>query len=147
MEYTYKTQRAEDMNVVAENILESIPEQNSAVVILLYGTLGAGKTTFTQALARSLGVLQRVTSPTFAIMSSYQTVHPRFGRLVHIDAYRIEDESEAKILGLEDLYADSKNIICIEWPERIPSYIPEHAHAVHIEIVGEGREIILKNNA
>ena len=64
--------------------------RNEALVVGLYGNLGAGKTAFTQAVARELGIQEIVTSPTFVIEKIYPTSHPHFARLIHIDAYRLE---------------------------------------------------------
>ena len=76
-------------------------------LITLSGDLGAGKTTFTQGLARGLGIEKRVTSPTFTIMKEYQGRLP----LYHIDAYRLENITQD--LGFED-YIDGDGVCVIE---------------------------------
>lgn len=101
-----------------------------ARVITLSGDLGAGKTTFTQELAKKLGVVDVVTSPTFVIMRIYATTHHLFTRLVHIDAYRIESIREIEVLHILELFDDPKTIVCIEWPEKIKDVIPSHAVAL-----------------
>jgi len=71
----------------------------TAAIVTFTGDLGAGKTTFTQQLAKHLGITEPVVSPTFGIMKAYELLdHPRFDHLVHIDAYRIEDTSEVGII-------------------------------------------------
>jgi tRNA threonylcarbamoyladenosine biosynthesis protein TsaE len=91
-------------------------------VVTLSGELGAGKTVFAKGVAKGLGVGEHVTSPTFTI------IHEYMGRLpfYHMDAYRLEDESEAGEIGIEE-YFDSDGITLVEWPERIESIIPPEA--------------------
>lgn len=85
--------------------------------ILLYGDLGAGKTTFTQCLAKALGVKDVVTSPTFNIVKEYDAKN---GKLYHFDMYRLEDESELQEIGAEDiLYKNENDIIIVEWPDKV----------------------------
>jgi tRNA threonylcarbamoyladenosine biosynthesis protein TsaE len=78
---------------------------DEALIVGLYGNLGAGKTSFTQAVARALGVTDIVNSPTFVIEKIYDTKHTHFIRLVHIDAYRLEDAKELQNLNFEELVA------------------------------------------
>lgn len=135
----YTTTRPEDWKEVAEKILQELPERDGATTLALRGTLGAGKTTFVQALADALGVEHKVSSPTFVLMSRYETSDEHFKTLIHVDAYRIEDESEADILQLDTYATDTHTLICIEWPEHIPSHIPEGSVDVVIGIEGDGR--------
>ena len=103
------------------------------VVIALYGDLGAGKTMFTQALARALGVTDPVTSPTFTLINEYDLPHR--GRLYHVDVYRLDDAtSEAIALGLEDLF--DEGVVVIEWADRITPILPEERIDVHFEHAG-----------
>ena len=100
---------------------------NKAVIVGLYGELGSGKTTFMKYLAESFGVEETIQSPTFVIMRIYKTSPPEvFQNLIHIDAYRIEKENEMINLGWQEIISDPKNLICIEWPERIIGIMPEH---------------------
>ena len=93
-------------------------------VLLLDGDLGAGKTTFTQGLARAMGVDDVVTSPTFSLVRSYPT---SFGvELIHADVYRLDDLSEIIALGLPEMLDDGA-VAAIEWGERAaPALGPEH---------------------
>ena len=88
-----------ELKTVAQKVLEMAQTQKSegAVVCALHGDLGAGKTTFTQTLARELGVEEIVTSPTFVIMKNYELTNQPFEKLVHIDAYRIEEIDEMRV--------------------------------------------------
>lgn len=83
--------------------------------ILLYGDLGAGKTTFTQFFAKALGVKDVVTSPTFNIVKEYDG---KKMKLYHFDMYRIEDFGELQEIGAEDiLYKNEHDVAVVEWPD------------------------------
>jgi tRNA threonylcarbamoyladenosine biosynthesis protein TsaE len=100
-------------------------------VFAFQGQLGAGKTTFIQALCMAKGVIETVTSPTFPIINEYK--YPE-GRIFHIDLYRLRDEAEALRAGVEDtLY--SGEICLVEWPERAPGIFPPETIRVRIEIL------------
>ncbi len=93
-------------------------------VITLQGPLGAGKTTFVQSLARALGIKKTPQSPTFSLMRTYVVPkHPRFKRLVHMDAYRIDDESDLLALDLDSELHEPGTLLVIEWPEKIPTFL------------------------
>jgi tRNA threonylcarbamoyladenosine biosynthesis protein TsaE len=99
---------------------------DGATVIGLYGELGSGKTTFMKYFAESFGIKETVKSPTFVIEKIYELEGKNFNHLIHIDAYRIEKEEEIINLGWKEITADPRNLICIEWPERIAGIMPEH---------------------
>lgn len=111
-------------------------------VLLLGGTLGAGKTAMAQALIRALlGEGAEVTSPTFTLQHPYDL--PDGGQLVHMDLYRIEHENELYELGLDDTFDTA--ISLIEWPERLGSFTPKECLYLRIEIAqDEARIITLK---
>ena len=92
-------------------------------VIALEGDLGAGKTHFTQGLARGLGVGEAVTSPTFNVMSVYDQ-----GQLAlyHFDLYRLEDALELEDIAFYD-YVEADGVSCIEWAAKFPEEIPAQA--------------------
>ena len=98
-------------------------------VVVLNGDLGAGKTTFTKALCKALGIKENVTSPTFTLMNIYTS-----GRLplYHFDMYRLEDESEAQELGLNDFFY-SNGVCMIEWAENIKNLLPKNLITINIE--------------
>jgi tRNA threonylcarbamoyladenosine biosynthesis protein TsaE len=99
---------------------------SAAAVVVLTGDLGAGKTTFTQALAKILGVQEAVQSPTFSIMKLYGTERTDIQTLIHMDAYRIESLDELRPLRFAELLTKSHTLICIEWGERIEAALPSH---------------------
>ncbi len=117
---------------IAKNWLVSISNtyanHDEALVVGLSGHLGAGKTAFTKAVAKILGVSEEITSPTFVIMKLYEIaqvanmesgVEVPWKRLVHTDAYRLEKREELEVLEWEKLVADKNNLILIEWPENV----------------------------
>jgi len=112
-------------------------------IFALQGELGAGKTLFTKFFARALGVQEEVTSPTFMIMKNYNfTKKDRNLNLIHIDAYRFEEPSEARSIGFEEMLNNPDNVIVVEWPERIWSLIPSRAKLIKIEYLDENRRSI-----
>lgn len=118
-------------------VVRLTPQAGGATVVALEGDLGAGKTTFAQAVAKALGVQGLVNSPTFVIEKIYALSDQRWQRLVHIDAYRLKSADELRVLGWDEIIADKNNLIVIEWPENVPGAIPDDAHRIQID-VGEG---------
>lgn len=109
-----------ELPAFAQQVLERLPHaKGTAVVVALQGELGAGKTTFVQALAKVLGIAGAVQSPTYVLMKRYQTAHPVFRTLVHVDAYRLEKPEEFEALKPETFLNDPTSLVCIEWPERV----------------------------
>jgi tRNA threonylcarbamoyladenosine biosynthesis protein TsaE len=127
---TYVASTLSELGEVAKKILAnltSFPRQQ-AMVLTLSGELGAGKTAFVQQLGKQLGIADTMVSPTFVVMKRYQTTDVVFTNLVHIDAYRLEDEAETIPLHFSDIFAEPHTLICIEWASRIPATIP-HPYA------------------
>ncbi len=140
---TYTIREEKELSAIAREILDTLPRKETASVIALQGDLGAGKTAFTKALARELGIIDHVTSPTFVIMKSYEVIkHPSIKMLTHIDAYRIDDVDEMRVLGFSLILGDPTRIVCIEWPERIQELIPEDALRVRIQIEKTGERTL-----
>ncbi len=125
----------DDVKLAAADFLKILESKKSttATVVGLEGELGAGKTTFTQALAQVLGIRQSLTSPTFVIEKNYEIPHTKshFKHLVHIDAYRLESPHELTRLGFSEILTDPANLVLIEWPERIGNLMPSSALRLH----------------
>jgi tRNA threonylcarbamoyladenosine biosynthesis protein TsaE len=124
-----------------------VPDTEHATLVTLSGELGAGKTAFTKAIARTLGVTDTITSPTFVLEKIYPlpTAHggdPGFSHLVHIDAYRLKDASEAAPLTLETLMQDPQNLILLEWPEKIEDALPAPSAALTFVVYDDGSRTI-----
>ncbi|MFK8242369.1 MULTISPECIES: tRNA (adenosine(37)-N6)-threonylcarbamoyltransferase complex ATPase subunit type 1 TsaE [unclassified Facklamia] len=102
----------------AQLLAKSVP---SNMVILLDGLLGSGKTTFTQAFGKQLGIQRAIKSPTYMIVKEYPHAT---GRLVHIDAYRLEDGGADTIDFASYLTEDT--IIVIEWAQFLEDYLPKN---------------------
>lgn len=135
---------ASEMSRYAQDFITGLsPQVGDATVVALSGDLGAGKTTFAQAVARALGVEETVSSPTFVIEKVYQLSGQSFEKLIHIDAYRLESAHELEVLGWRETVADPNNLILIEWPERLAALVPEGAIHIRFEIQGDGRIITI----
>lgn len=114
-------------------------------VLLLEGDLGTGKTTFCQEVLRLSGLEGPFTSPTFVIMKKYDLKNKSnfFQTVYHIDCYRI-GEKDLLDLGWKEIITDKKNLVLVEWPERIKKIWPERYEKINFKIVGpESREVVL----
>ena len=118
------------------------PKQGSATLVTLSGDLGAGKTSYTQGVARALGVTSAVTSPTFVLMKIYPLHDQAFTRLVHIDAYRLSGGKDLAPLGLTEIFADAGSLVLLEWPEQVADGLLKADHTVSLKVKGEGRTLI-----
>jgi len=118
--------------------------RNRATLVTLEGELGAGKTTFVQALARVLGIEETVVSPTYVLMKSYALKGQPWERLVHIDAYRLLDASEFAALEPASFLLDPMALVVVEWPSRIEGALPmpDAALALSADGAGEGERYI-----
>ncbi len=109
-------------------------------IVALRGDLGAGKTSITKGIAKSLGITEDITSPTYTIVSEYSGSLP----LYHMDMYRIGGMEEFEMLGVEELLFGS-GVSLIEWSERIVEYLPEDCKSISIYIEKDGsRRIVLE---
>lgn len=136
----------EELQAFVHELLYTLaPATSGATVLALSGDLGAGKTTFTQALARELGIRETVTSPTFVIEKRYPLTGMRsrgFMMLIHIDAYRLEGGSDLEKLGFTETLADQGNLIVIEWPEKVTDILPKDYTSLTFEIFNEDTRIL-----
>jgi tRNA threonylcarbamoyladenosine biosynthesis protein TsaE len=128
-ETTKRDVNKESLQPFAKEVLQLLKDEpsNGARVLALKGDVGAGKTTFTQALGRCLGIREVMTSPTFTLMKSYETNDNTFTTVIHMDAYRIEGEGELRPLQFADMLATPQTLIVVEWPERIAGALPKAA--------------------
>jgi tRNA threonylcarbamoyladenosine biosynthesis protein TsaE len=107
-------------------------------VVVLAGDLGAGKTTFTQGVARGLGVDRPVTSPTFTLVQEYEGRLP----LTHVDVYRLDRIQELHDLGFDEL-VDGPGVTVIEWGDAVQQVLPVDRLIVRLEHIGTDDERVL----
>jgi tRNA threonylcarbamoyladenosine biosynthesis protein TsaE len=119
-----------------ENIAQQVVAAKPNKVILFHGEMGAGKTTFIKQLAKTLGVTEATSSPTFSLVNEYQTTTNQ--TVYHFDFYRLKNETEAMDMGVDD-YLYSGNWCFIEWAEQIPNLIPDEHSVITIKVLTDGR--------
>ncbi|MGN1208568.1 MAG: tRNA (adenosine(37)-N6)-threonylcarbamoyltransferase complex ATPase subunit type 1 TsaE [Christensenellales bacterium] len=132
-----------------ENLAKNLSKKiENGMVILLYGEIGAGKTTFTKFLLQHLGVKSVVSSPTFTLLNEYSGDFP----IYHFDMYRIQNVEEIYELGFED-YINSKNspftktgLTLIEWPENVKDVLPKDAVKIEIKKLGNNKRKFIIDN-
>lgn len=133
--------------VLREVTLAQLPEAAnkflevaSAVKVWIFnGDMGAGKTTLIKELCKRLGVIDSMSSPTFSIVNEYWTNDET--KIFHFDFYRIKKEEEAIDIGVED-YFYSGSYCFIEWPERIPSLLPDQYASITLETTDINHRIL-----
>ena len=122
--------------ILAKEVLKT-KLKKGALIIGLEGDLGGGKTTFLQGFAKGLGTKQRITSPTFIIFRRFKIKDLRFKNFYHIDCYRISKPKEILDLGFKEIISDSKNIITIEWAERLQKILPRETIIIKFEFIDQ----------
>jgi len=123
----FRVKNLEETKNLANNFAAKL---KGGEVVLLSGDLGAGKTTFTQFVFACLGVKEVVSSPTFAILKSYQA---KF-KLHHFDVYRISTE-EAIESGFDEIIYEPNSVKFIEWSENIAPLLPKQVIKINIKYV------------
>jgi tRNA threonylcarbamoyl adenosine modification protein YjeE len=112
--------------------------------ILLYGEVGAGKTTFARGFIRSIAeVAEEIVSPTFTLVQTYPVNGG--GAVWHLDLYRLKHQGELLELGLEEALNDG--IIIVEWPELAISHLPENSLSIRLEEKGQGRSLVISGDS
>ncbi len=134
MEYKVTSRSVEDTMELAENI-ES--EKFPGMVICLEGELGSGKTVFVKGFAKSLGIEETITSPTFSLIKEYNSGEMP---LIHMDVYRIEKADES--IGFTD-YFNKENICMIEWAEMIEDRLPKERLELEFRVIDENTRVIV----
>lgn len=125
------------MDSAARQFLKEIGNHS---LVAFYAPMGAGKTTFTTAICKALGVREdAVSSPTFAIVNEYRAASGE--PVYHFDFYRITKEAEALDIGLYE-YLDSGSLCLMEWPENIESLLPEETLNVSISVGPDGTRTV-----
>ncbi|MDP2789876.1 MAG: tRNA (adenosine(37)-N6)-threonylcarbamoyltransferase complex ATPase subunit type 1 TsaE [bacterium] len=121
MGHTYTARTPADLQAIARDILATKPK-----LLALVGPLGAGKTTFTQALGQELGVQERVTSPSYVLQHIHRLpAGQAYDTLVHVDCYRIKADHEVPALDLTYWCEQPKTLVVIEWADRINNFLTD----------------------
>lgn len=124
---TYLSKSPKETKSIAEKLARKL---KSGAVLALIGDLGGGKTTFAQGFAKGLGIKEKILSPTFVIMK-------KFNNFYHIDCYRLKNERDLLDLGFKDILKDKKNVVLIEWPERIKKILPKRTIKVSFKFLND----------
>jgi len=119
----------EEIDRVAEQLIDSFTDS----IVAMSGQMGSGKTTLVQAIVSQLGSDETVSSPTFGLVHEYNIPN---GKLIHMDLYRLEQQSELEQLGFDD-YISTGNLCLIEWPELAAKHIKGGCHHLNIKWVND----------
>ena len=134
MDYKYTSKSIEDTMELAENI-ES--EKFPGMIICLDGELGSGKTVFVKGFAKSLGIEETITSPTFTLIKEYNNSEMP---LYHMDVYRLD--GNAGSLGLDD-YFNKSGVCIIEWADLISDVLPSERLDIKFKVIDEDTRILV----
>ena len=143
------TKSAKETKKIGFAFVKKIKESKSistrAFVIALKGNLGSGKTTFIQGLASGLGIKEHVLSPTFLILKQFSIPIKKstFENLYHIDAYRLKNTEEILELGFEDLVRNPRNLIVIEWADKVKRILPRKIVKIRLENLEKNKRKII----
>ncbi|OGE36446.1 tRNA (adenosine(37)-N6)-threonylcarbamoyltransferase complex ATPase subunit type 1 TsaE [Candidatus Daviesbacteria bacterium RIFCSPHIGHO2_12_FULL_43_11] len=139
----YQTNSPGETQKIAKELAQKYKDGG---IFALSGPLGAGKTTFIQGFAQGLGITERLLSPTFVIMRQHEIPKNPEGKLYHIDLYRLDKITEIDSLGLSEIFSNPKNIIFIEWSEKMETLLPKQTIKIHLEITSEEtRQILIED--
>ena len=130
------------LQTIAETAAQFITLAANNKVIALHGEMGAGKTTFVNALCHALGVNDQVSSPTYTIINQYQTGNGEI--IYHLDLYRLRYEEEAIQAGAEDCFYTGSWCF-VEWPEKAPGIFPDNTLHITLSTVEINRRKLLIN--
>src|SRR5690554_732916 len=122
----YHAHTEEDLIFISKDFLNLFDEHR---VFAFKGEMGAGKTTFISYLAKAMGIVDAVSSPTYGYVNEYES--PYYETIYHFDLYRVESEDEAYGIGIEE-YIYGESIVFIEWAENIANLLPEDCVWVNI---------------
>ena len=118
-----------DLDGIRPIALDLLERLKTGSIVVLVGEMGAGKTTFTQSVLRAMGIEDLEGSPTYSLINEYES--PYFGKVYHMDLYRLNSLVEALDIGIEELLY--QNVICfIEWPEKIKELLPDNTIWVYL---------------
>ncbi len=126
----------DEIKTAAKDFLEALGDSR---VFAFSAPMGTGKTTFINALLNAMGIVSLEGSPTYSLVNVYDS--PMFGRIYHMDMYRLNSASEALDIGVEEILY-SGDLCFIEWPEKIMELLPEKTVHLNIQILSDGSRVI-----
>ena len=121
--------------LLAQEILKKPLKNKGALIIGLEGELGSGKTRFVQGFAKGLGIRKRLTSPTFVLMKKYKNLY-------HLDCYRLNKPKDLLDLDFKEIISNPKNIVLIEWAEKVRRILPKDRIWIRFETVSSKKRKI-----
>lgn len=134
--------------LLASEILKKKTDLPHALVIGLVGELGSGKTTFAQGFARGLGIKEGVLSPTFVLMKQYALKKAALRNFIHVDCYRLNNQEDLIPLGWRDIVENPRNLILIEWADRVLAALPRSFILITFNHLNEtSRSIVIARSA
>lgn len=125
----------EELSKTAQQIIENATHKT----LLFDAEMGVGKTTLIKEICKQLGVVDTISSPTYSLVNEYQGKNDT---IYHFDFYRIKQEEEAYDIGFEE-YLDTDAWLFIEWPEKIANLLPNNSVKVKIELLNDGKRVLL----
>lgn len=137
----YKTNSSNETLELGQKMAKSF---NTNIVGLI-GKLGSGKTVFTKGIAEYFGI-KNITSPSFVIMKIYSIKNPKykFKNLLHVDCYRLKNYQSLIDIGLEDYIYDKKNLIIIEWADKIKDSLPKCTKYIRFELGKDEKQRVIE---
>ncbi|NCF74890.1 MAG: tRNA (adenosine(37)-N6)-threonylcarbamoyltransferase complex ATPase subunit type 1 TsaE [Xanthomonadaceae bacterium] len=117
-------------------------------IILLIGNLGSGKTIFVKGIAKALNIKKSISSPTFNIIKIYNIPHNldkknKIKYLCHIDAYRLKNQKDLKILGIDEILSSQKTVTLIEWANKVKNILPKNNISIQFKTTNNKNERII----
>jgi tRNA threonylcarbamoyladenosine biosynthesis protein TsaE len=151
--YIFITHSPQETKKIAKNLINFLLKNKTFFlnpkIIFLKGKLGSGKTTFLQGFVAPLKIKEKILSPTFVIIKRFKINKKRcnFTTFYHIDCYRLKNEKEILNLNFKEIISDPKNIVAIEWPEKIKKILPQKGIKIYFQILDlKRRKIKIKFN-
>ena len=155
MNKLYTTISYKQTQKLGENLGKEIIKnglKKKAIILALNGNLGGGKTTFLQGFAKGLGIKEKILSPTFVVMkrfriknSEFRIQNTKFTDFYHFDCYRLNNKKDVESINFKKIISDPKNIVAIEWPEKIKKALPKKSVLITFKFINKNkREIKIK---
>lgn len=140
----YLTNNPAQTQKLGERLAREISRKKTgkkAFIVGLEGDLGSGKTTFLQGFAKGLGIKEKILSPTFVILKKFKITKTKstFQNFFHIDCYRIQKPKEILDLGFKEIISDSKNIVVIEWADKIKEILSQKITLIKFKFINKNK--------